>query len=426
VMASGSPLSAADGRLDGHIIVARDITERRRAEAERADLEEQFRQAQKMEAVGRLAGGVAHDFNNLLTVIVGRSEFLRLQLPADDPLLRHVDIITQGAQRAAKLTAQLLAFSRRQVLQPKVLDLNSVIGGMAEMLRRLIGENIALVARPAPGLGRVMADPGQIEQILMNLAVNARDAMAEGGRLTIETANVERDESFSRQHIDAPSGSYVMLAVTDSGTGMSAETQARLFEPFFTTKAVGKGTGLGLATVYGIVKQSGGDIWVYSEPGRGSCFKVYLPRVDVPADAAEIPDGAGALPQGHETILLVEDEPELRALALEILEMHGYRVLVAAEAVEACRLSDGHAGRIDLLLTDVVMPGKSGRELAALLTARRPELRVIYMSGYTADAIVSHGVLDPEIVFLQKPYSPATLALKVRDVLDTPAADRAV
>jgi PAS domain S-box-containing protein len=426
VMASGSPLSAADGRLDGHIIVARDITERRRAEVERAELEEQFRQAQKTEAVGRLAGGVAHDFNNLLTVITGRSEFLRLQLRADDPLLRHVDIITQGAQRAAKLTAQLLAFSRRQVLQPRVLDLNSVIGGMEEMLRRLIGENIALVMRPAPSLGRVMADPGQVEQILMNLAVNARDAMPEGGRLTLETGNVERDESFARQHIDAPSGSYVMLAVTDSGTGMSAETQARLFEPFFTTKEVGKGTGLGLATVYGIVKQSGGDIWVYSELGRGSCFRVYLPRVDALAETAEIPDGAGAAPQGHETILLVEDEPDLRALALEILEMHGYRVLVAAEAGEACRLSDGHAGRIDLLLTDVVMPGKSGRELAALLTARRPELRVIYMSGYTADAIVSDGVLDPEIMFLQKPYSPATLALKVRDVLDTPAADRAV
>jgi PAS domain S-box-containing protein len=426
VMASGSPLSAADGQRDGHIIVARDITERRRAEMERAELESQFRQAQKMEAVGRLAGGVAHDFNNLLTVIMGRSEFLRQQLPANDPLMRHVDIITQGAQRAANLTGQLLAFSRRQVLQPKVLDLNSVIGGMAEMLRRLIGENIVLVTLPAPGLGHVMADPGQVEQILMNLAVNARDAMPSGGRLMLETSNVVGDEAYVRHHMGARPGAYVMLAVTDTGTGMSAETQARLFEPFFTTKGPGKGTGLGLATVYGIVKQSGGNIWVYSEPGRGTSFKVYLPRVDAMVDAPEGPDSTGTSPRGHETVLLVEDEPDLRELALEILEMHGYRVLVAGEAEEACRLSEGHAGRIDLLLTDVVMPGKSGRELATLLAEQRPELRVIYMSGYTADAIVSQGVLEPEIMFLQKPYTPAALALKVREVLDTPAADRAV
>jgi PAS domain S-box-containing protein len=423
VMASGSPLSAADGQLDGHIIVARDITERRRAEVERAELESQFRQAQKMEAVGRLAGGVAHDFNNLLTVIMGRSEFLRQQLPANDPLLRHVDVITQGAQRAAKLTGQLLAFSRRQVLQPKVLDLNGVIGGMAEMLRRLIGENIVLVTLPAPGLGRVMADPSQVEQILMNLAVNAHDAMPSGGRLTLETSNVVNDETYVRQHMGARPGAYVMLAVTDTGTGMSAETQARLFEPFFTTKGPGKGTGLGLATVYGIVKQSGGNIWVYSEPGHGTCFKVYLPRVDEATDAAESPDAAGASPRGHETILLVEDEPDLRELALEILAMHGYVVLEAAEAGEALRLGDGHTGRIDLLLTDVIMPGMSGRELAVQLTARRPGLRVLYMSGYTADAMAKHGVLEPEIMFLQKPYSPAALAHKVREVLDLPTGE---
>ena len=423
VMASGSPLSAADGQLDGHIIVARDITERRRAEVERAELESQFRQAQKMEAVGRLAGGVAHDFNNLLTVIMGRSEFLRQQLPANDPLLRHVDVITQGAQRAAKLTGQLLAFSRRQVLQPKVLDLNGVIGGMAEMLRRLIGENIVLVTLPAPGLGRVMADPSQVEQILMNLAVNAHDAMPSGGRLTLETSNVVNDETYVRQHMGARPGAYVMLAVTDTGTGMSAETQARLFEPFFTTKGPGKGTGLGLATVYGIVKQSGGNIWVYSEPGHGTCFKVYLPRVDEATDAAESPDAAGASPRGHETILLVEDEPDLRELALEILAMHGYVVLEAAEAGEALRLGEGHTGRIDLLLTDVIMPGMSGRELAVQLTARRPGLRVLYMSGYTADAMAKHGVLEPEIMFLQKPYSPAALAHKVREVLDLPTGE---
>ena len=426
VMASGSPLTAVDGQLDGHIIVARDITERRHAELERAELESQFRQAQKMEAVGRLAGGVAHDFNNLLTVIMGRSEFLRLHIPVNDPLLRHVDVITQGAQRAAKLTGQLLAFSRRQVLQPKVLDLNVVIGAMAEMLRRLIGENIVLVTLPAPGLGRVMADPGQVEQILMNLAVNARDAMPVGGRLMLETSNVVRDESYARHHVGARPGPYVMLAVTDTGTGISAETQARLFEPFFTTKGPGKGTGLGLATVYGIVKQSGGNIWVYSEPGHGTCFKVYLPRVDATADDLEGLEGAGTSPRGHETVLLVEDEPDLRELALEILEMHGYRVLAAAEAGEAIRLSEGHAGRIELLLTDVVMPGMSGRELALQLAERRPELRVIYMSGYTADAMASTGVLEPEIMFLQKPYSPADLGTKVREVLDMPIEDRAV
>jgi two-component system, cell cycle sensor histidine kinase and response regulator CckA len=257
----------------------------------------------------------------------------------------------------------------------------------------------------------------------MNLAVNAHDAMPSGGRLTLETSNVVNDETYVRQHIGARPGAYVMLAVTDTGTGMSAETQARLFEPFFTTKGPGKGTGLGLATVYGIVKQSGGNIWVYSEPGHGTCFKVYFPRVDEATDAAEGPDAAGASPRGHETILLVEDEPDLRELALEILAMHGYVVLEAAEAGEALRLGDGHTGRIDLLLTDVIMPGMSGRELAVQLTARRPGLRVLYMSGYTADAMAKHGVLAPEIMFLQKPYSPAALAHKVREVLDLPTGD---
>jgi CheY-like chemotaxis protein len=302
---------------------------------------------------------------------------------------------------------------------------NGVIGGMAEMLRRLIGENIVLVTLPAPSLGQVMADPGQIEQILMNLAVNARDAMPTGGRLTVETSNVVGDEAYVRHHAGARPGAYVVLAVTDTGTGMSAETQARLFEPFFTTKGPGKGTGLGLATVYGIVKQSGGNIWVSSEPGRRTSFKVYLPRVDAVPDAAEGSEEAGALPRGHETILLVEDEPDLRDLALEILAMHGYVVLVAAEADEALRLADGHAGRLDLLVTDVMMPGMSGRELAVELAARRPGLRVLYMSGYTADAMAGHGVLEPEIMFLQKPYSPAALAHKVREVLDVPIGNRA-
>jgi PAS domain S-box-containing protein len=420
VAAAASPLYGDDGQHVGHIIVARDITERKRAEAERTALEAQLRQAQKMEAVGRLAGGVAHDFNNVLTVIAGRSEFLRAQLRPEDPLIRHVDIITQGAARAAKLTAQLLAFSRRQVLQPKIVDLNTVITGLADMLRRLIGENIELVTVPARDLGQVRADPGQIEQVLMNLVVNARDAMPTGGRLSIATANVDRDEVEARYHA-SKAGPYVMLAVSDTGIGMNAETKARLFEPFFTTKGPGVGTGLGLATVYGIVKQSGGDIWVYSEPGHGSCFKVYLPRAEAPADAAAPAEDVKAPRGGVESILLVEDEADLRDLALEILQMRGYEVLVAGDPLEAERVADAHGGPINLLLTDVIMPHMSGRQLAERLVERRPTMRVLYTSGYTDDALAHHGVLGPEIFFLQKPYSPAGLALKVREVLDTPA-----
>jgi PAS domain S-box-containing protein len=421
VAAAASPLYGEKGERIGHIIVARDITERRRAETERATLEAQFRQAQKMEAVGRLAGGVAHDFNNLLTVIAGRSEFLKIQMPEKDPLHRHIDIITQGAARATKLTAQLLAFSRRQVLQPKVLDLNQVVSGMADMLRRLIGENIELVTATDPRLGRVMADPGQVEQVLMNLVVNARDAMPSGGRLSIATANVDRDESDVRRRMGAKPGAFVMLSVSDNGVGMDEETKARLFEPFFTTKGPGVGTGLGLATVYGIVKQSGGDIWAYSEPGHGSSFKVYLPRVETPAETAERADEHGPPAGGVETILLVEDEPDLRDLALEILEHQGYKVLVAADPLEAQRLAGAHAGPIELLLTDVIMPHMSGRELALRLVESRPDMRVLYTSGYTDDALAHHGVLGPEILFLQKPYTPSGLTRKVREVLDSPA-----
>jgi PAS domain S-box-containing protein len=420
VAVAASPLYGDDGGRIGHIIVARDITERKRAESERAILEAQLRQSQKMEAVGRLAGGVAHDFNNVLTVIAGRSQFLRVQMRDGDPLIRHVDLITQGAERAAKLTAQLLAFSRRQVLQPKVLDLNSVIAGVVDMLHRLIGENIELVTVPGRELGHVLADPGQIEQVLLNLVVNARDAMPSGGRLSIATANVDRDESLVRSKMGAKAGRFVMLSVSDTGVGMSDETKARLFEPFFTTKGPGVGTGLGLATVYGIVKQSGGDIWAYSELGRGTSFKVYLPRVDKPADAVERGED-GEVRGGSERILLVEDENDLRDLALEVLEVHGYRVLVAADPVEAERLSGQHREAIDLLLTDVIMPHMSGRELAERLLSKRPSMRVLYTSGYTDDALAQHGVLGNEIFFLQKPYSPDGLARKVREVLDTPA-----
>jgi PAS domain S-box-containing protein len=420
VAVAASPLYGDDGGRIGHIIVARDITERKRAESERAILEAQLRQSQKMEAVGRLAGGVAHDFNNLLTVIAGRSQFLRVQLRDGDPLIRHVDLITQGAERAAKLTAQLLAFSRRQVLQPKVLDLNLVVAGVVDMLHRLIGENIELVTVPGRELGHVLADPGQIEQVLLNLVVNARDAMPSGGRLSIATVNVDRDESMVRNRMGAKAGRFVMLSVSDTGVGMSEETKARLFEPFFTTKGPGVGTGLGLATVYGIVKQSGGDIWAYSELGRGTSFKVYLPRVDKPAEAVERSDD-GAVRGGSERILLVEDENDLRDLALEVLEVHGYRVLVAGDPLEAERLSGEHREAIDLLLTDVIMPHMSGRELAERLLTKRPSMRVLYTSGYTDDALAQHGVLGNEIFFLQKPYSPDGLARKVREVLDTTA-----
>ncbi|HKZ04213.1 MAG TPA: ATP-binding protein [Methylomirabilota bacterium] len=420
VAVAASPLYGDDGERIGHIIVARDITERKRAESERAILEAQLRQSQKMEAVGRLAGGVAHDFNNVLTVIAGRSQFLRVQMRDGDPLIRHVDLITQGAERAAKLTAQLLAFSRRQVLQPKVLDLNAVVAGVVDMLHRLIGENIELVTVPGRELGHVLADPGQIEQVLLNLVVNARDAMPSGGRLSIATANVDRDESMVRNRMGAKAGRFVMLSVSDTGVGMSEETKARLFEPFFTTKGPGVGTGLGLATVYGIVKQSGGDIWAYSELGRGTSFKVYLPRVDKPAEIVERVEN-GDVRGGSERILLVEDENDLRDLALEVLEVHGYRVLVAADPVEAERLSGQHREAIDLLLTDVIMPHMSGRELAERLLSKRPSMRVLYTSGYTDDALAQHGVLGNEIFFLQKPYSPDGLARKVREVLDTPA-----
>jgi PAS domain S-box-containing protein len=389
----------------------RDATERR-------SLEQQVIQAQKMEAVGRLAGGVAHDFNNILTAIGGYTDLLLADLAPDDPRREDVDEIHRAADRAAALTQQLLAFSRRQVLQPKVIDLNALVQNVEKLLRRLLGEDVILAAVLAPDAGRVRADPGQIEQVIVNLAVNARDAMPGGGRLTIETRNIELDAAYAAEHRAVIPGTYVSLAVSDTGTGMSSEVQAHMFEPFFTTKEVGKGTGLGLATVYGIVKQSGGSIWVYSELGHGTTFKVYLPRIDDPADPLTKvgPIDAASL-RGTETILLVEDEPAVRAVARQILTRHGYSVIEAHDGQAALTLVDATRPSIDLVLTDLVMPGMSGRNLADNLVRRFPKLRILYMSGYTDDAIVRHGMLESGLAYLQKPFRPDALVQKVWEVL---------
>jgi PAS domain S-box-containing protein len=387
-----------------------DITERKRLESE-------LRQAQKLEAIGQLAGGIAHDFNNLLTVITGRSHLALAQLPPDHALRRHIELIQTTAERAAALTRQLLAFSRKQVLEPRVLNVNAVVAGLAPMLRRLIGEDLELAAVPEAELGCVKADPSQLEQVILNLAVNARDAMPQGGRLTIETGNVELDEAYARCHLGASAGRFVMLAITDTGHGMDAAVKARIFEPFFTTKEPGKGTGLGLATVFGIVKQSGGSIEVYSEPAQGTTFKVYLPQVEEAVDRTAAV-AAPTLARGSETILLVEDDDEVRALARETLEGHGYAVIPAAAPAEALRLAGRHSGPIHLLVTDVVMPQLSGRGLAEQLTPGHRDLRVLYMSGYTSDAVVRHGVLAEGTAFLQKPFTPYILLLKVQEVLD--------
>ena len=384
---------------------------------ERKRLESELRQAQKLEGIGQLAGGIAHDFNNLLTVITGRSHLVLAELPAAHALRRHVDLIQTTAERAAALTRQLLAFSRKQVLEPKVLDVNAVVTGLAPMLRRLIGENLEFAVVPAPELGPVKADPSQLEQVILNLAVNARDAMPQGGTLTIETANVELDETYARRHPGANAGRFVMLAVSDTGHGMDAAVKARIFEPFFTTKDPGKGTGLGLATVFGIVKQSGGSIGVYSEPGHGTTFKVYLPRVDEAVDQTATA-AAPTLARGSETILLVEDDDEVRALARETLDGHGYTVIPAAAPAEALRLAGSHSGPIHLLVTDVVLPQFSGRGLAERLAPEHRDLRVLYMSGYTDDSIVRQGMLEEGTAFLQKPFTPYTLLLKVREVLN--------
>ncbi len=391
--------------------------ETQRAYDELSETQDQLTQARKMEAVGRLAGGIAHDFNNLLTVMTGRSQLLLRRLTPEDPVRSEIELIEKTANRAADLTRQLLAFSRKQILQPVVMNLNAAVATMSEMLRRMIGEDVLLGTALDPALGWVQADPSQIEQIVINLAVNARDAMPNGGRLTLETANVELEGAYARAHVGAHPGPHVMLAVSDTGVGMDADTRTRIFEPFFTTKGPGKGTGLGLATVYGIVKQSGGHICVYSELGQGTAFKIYLPRVDRAADAVE-PGGLPAhMAQGRETILLVEDEGAVRELARDILEANGYAVLVARHGDEALAICERHSEAIHLMLTDVVMPGMNGRELAERLARLRPETKVLYMSGYTDNAIVLDGVLHGRAVFLQKPFTPDALARKVREVL---------
>ncbi|MGH9749227.1 MAG: PAS domain S-box protein, partial [Candidatus Polarisedimenticolia bacterium] len=400
----------------------RDLTERRQADEALRVKEEQLRQAQKMEAIGRLAGGVAHDFNNLLTVITGRSELLQARLAGNEPLRSEVAVIHGAAQRASGLTRQLLAFSRKQILQVRLLDLNEVVAGAETILRRLIGEDVELATVLRPDLGKVRADPGQIEQVIMNLAVNSRDAMPQGGRLTLETAGVVLDQAYRMQHPPAVPGPYVMLAVSDTGVGMDADTRAHLFEPFFTTKA--QGTGLGLATVYGIVKQSEGYVWVYSEPGQGTTFKVYLPRAEEGARprAAEEPTAPPPPSPGSGTVLVVEDEEVVRNLVHEILDRCGYTVLEARDAQDARRICDEYRGEIDLLLTDVVMPQMNGRALANAVIAMRPSMRVLYMSGYTDDAVVRHGILEQHVAFIQKPFTPDGLARKVRETLEAGTA----
>ena len=384
--------------------------------------EEQLRQSQKMEAVGRLAGGVAHDFNNLLTAILGYSQLMQARLDQSSPLHREGEEIQKAGQRAASLTRQLLAFSRKQVLQPKVLDLNTVVTDIDKMLARLIGEDIEMIAFPDPKLGRVKADPGQIEQVIMNLAINARDAMPQGGKLIIQTSNVSLEDSYtSKRSLNLKPGPYVMLAVTDTGYGIDQKILPHIFEPFFTTKEQGKGTGLGLSTVYGIVNQSGGDIWVETDTGRGTTFKIYLPRVDNPAEEQQASEQRESLFSVSETVLLVEDEDVVRNLVREILKMNGYNVLQAANGREALPICEQHVGPIHLMLTDVVMPQMGGRELAERVASLRPEMKVLFMSGYTDDAIVHYGVLDSGVAFIQKPFTPDSLARKVRDMLDSTA-----
>ena len=405
-------------QIAGAIANAQLYTERIHAEKERAALEEQLRESQKMEAIGRLAGGVAHDFNNLLTVINGYIQLSLMNLGNDDPLRKNIDHIQGAANRAANLTRQLLAFSRRQILEFKILDLNTSLHDLNKMLHRVIGEDIELVNVLSKDLGKIKGDPGQIEQVIINLAVNARDAMPKGGRLVLETANVELDEECARTQMSVNPGSYVKLSVIDTGTGMTPEVKERVFEPFFTTKEKGKGTGLGLATVYGIVKQSGGDICVDSQLGQGTVFDIYFPRMDGSAERLEEKEEGVETPRGKETILLAEDEEMVRELASVFLRSLGYTILEAKQGNEALLIFGQHKGSIDLLLTDVVMPGMSGRELAGHLASLGSKMKVLYMSGYTDDAIVRHGVLEKGVEFIQKPFTVARLAKKVRKVLD--------
>jgi two-component system cell cycle sensor histidine kinase/response regulator CckA len=412
-----APIMNASGQVVGTSKTIRDLSEQQKAEEALRNTGEQLRQSQKMDAVGRLAGGISHDFNNLLSVILSYSDLVLADLKPNDPACADLTEIRKAALRAADLTRQLLVFSRQQVVAPKVLDLNEVLDSVDKMVRRILGEDIDLVASPSPGLGRVLADRSNIEQVILNLVVNARDAMPTGGKLTIETGNVELDEHYALQHPGAAAGPHVMLAVTDTGVGMDQVTQERIFEPFFTTKGVGKGTGLGLSTVFGVARQSGGSVWVYSEPGEGTTFKVYLPRVDADVERVS-PSVPPPSSRGTETILLVEDQEQVRTVAHGILRRNGYRVLVAQHAGEALLVCEIQKERIDLLLTDVVMPQMSGSELAKRLSLKRPDMKVLYMSGYTDDSIVRHGILESEMSFLQKPFTPESLARKVREAIN--------
>jgi two-component system cell cycle sensor histidine kinase/response regulator CckA len=400
-----------NGALLHYVGVQADVTERR-------NLEEQVRQAQKMEAVGQLAGGVAHDFNNLLTIINGYSELMLTSLPPGDPMKELLTEVAKAGERAGTLIRQLLVFSRQQVIEPKVLDLNAVVSDTEKMLRRLIGEDVRLATRLDPALGPVKADPGQIEQVIVNLCVNARDAMPTGGQLTVETGNVTLDEGYARTHAGVRPGDYSMLAVSDTGTGLDEATKARIFEPFFTTKGPGKGTGLGLAVVHGVVQQGGGHVEVHTELGQGTTFKVYLPQVRERVASGKSSPNLFLMPKGAETVLLVEDEVGVRALARHILSGCGYTVLEAGDGREAVRLVEAHTGPLHLLASDVVMPNFGGRQLAERVDALRPGIKVLFLSGYTDDAVVRHGVLEADFAFLQKPFTPSGLAVKVRDVLD--------
>ncbi len=401
-----------EGKPQFMICMVEDITERKQLEA-------QFHQSQKMETVGRLAGGIAHDFNNLLTVIKGYTQLALIELPEDHPSRENIVEIKKASERAAELTQKLLAFSRRQVLDLKVLDLNDVVRGLEKMVSRIIGEDIEMLTALADDLGRVRTDPGQIEQVILNLAVNARDAMPNGGKLTIETANVELDENYARKHISVIPGAYVMLSVSDTGIGMPPEVKEHIFEPFYTTKEKDKGTGLGLSTIYGIVKQSGGNIWVYSEPGRGTAFKIYLPRVEEEVDGVPTQNEPDHLPKGNETVLFVEDEPSVRGLAARVLREQGYKVLEATDGNEATSIAREYIDEeIHLLLTDVVMPRMGGNELIKWVRTLHPKIKVLLISGYTDNTLPYHAGSSPGTPFLQKPFSPVVLARKVREVLD--------
>jgi PAS domain S-box-containing protein len=413
VLVAGGAVIDEQGRRIGAVLALHDLSAERR-------LADQLRQSQKMEAVGRLAGGVAHDFNNLLTAIIGYGQLIRSRLDPGAPALRDAEEILRAAERAAVLTRQLLAFSRQQVLQPRALDLNTIVTDMGGLLKRLIRDDVDMQSAPAAGLGRVMADPGQIEQVLMNLVVNARDAMPKGGKLTIETANVELDQAYAASRMDVKPGPYVLLAVTDTGTGMSPEIAARVFEPFFTTKEVGKGTGLGLSTVHGIVKQSGGHIEVYTEPGQGTTFKIYLPREKGAVAVAESRPRETRGDRGGETILLVENEEMVRRVMVESLRLRGYTVIEAENGAAAITICERASQPLDLLITDVVMPLMSGPELVQRLSTLRPELPVLFISGFADRALIHQGLRGAGTAFLQKPFSPDVLARSVREMLDDP------